>query len=68
MIIFDAKFYVIEMDDIASVTDQLVPQLSLPRSSLSVVSELPYSLAPSVKTNKAELPLQIGKFTMNECD
>ncbi|XP_077282930.1 nuclear pore complex protein Nup98-96 isoform X2 [Arctopsyche grandis] len=49
-----------EMDDVASVTDQLVPQLSIPQSSLSMVSELPHSLAPSVITNKTELPLQIG--------
>lgn len=57
------------MDDAASVTDQLVPQLSIPHSPLSTVTLVAKSESSmSVVQNKMDVPIQTGNFfTNNAC-
>ena len=51
------------MDDAASVTDQLVPQLSIPHSPLSTVTLVAQSESSmSVVQKKMDDPIQTGKF------
>lgn len=51
------------MDDAASVTDQLVPQLSLPQSPRSTVTLIAQSdSSMSTVQKKMDIPIKTGKF------